>query len=247
MNSRKLFVLVALVGLSLASPSSLCAKNWNIVPFQPPDGLTIEEVAHIVGKRVVEYTARNVSVLRGHPRVVRRMRDGQIWIGDKDGRIVSCRLTTSALAGGTKQLKWSVVKDVLNHTPHKELQYSWRFAKTKSAEEVPRLAFAPEVTFTSRPRVAGVERSQVRSPDRNRNTDPSPAEIQVVAVAPVWQRAEFIAPLFFLICLVGLIGIKAYRSHQEVRQQGPRSRAHRSDPGRRSRVRRQRRSARPGS
>jgi PAS domain S-box-containing protein len=107
--------------------------------------------------------------------------------------------------------------DVLNNTPVKDLQYSWRLTRKNSKEVVPWSAFAPQVTFTSNPLDAGVYRLQVRSQDRDRNIDPTPAEIQIVALASIWQRAEFIAPFFFLTCVAGLMGIKAYRSHQELR------------------------------
>jgi hypothetical protein len=102
---------------------------------------------------------------------------------------------------GNVTIAWKGV-DPWNVTPEKELLYSYRL------DEGPWSIYSEERNHTFLTLKVGHHKLEVRTRDRDFNTDPSPAVFEFEVLPPVWRQPWFIS---MIVVMVGTICIQTLR------------------------------------
>ncbi|MEM7232337.1 MAG: ATP-binding protein, partial [Planctomycetota bacterium] len=103
-----------------------------------------------------------------------------------------------------------------HHTSTGDLEYSWRVLRTESGSAGDWSRFSRERSVATGPLRPGGYRFEVRSQDRDGNTDPSPAFIEVTVLAPLWQRTEFVSIVGALTALCLVFAWRQWKNHRLV-------------------------------
>ena len=107
--------------------------------------------------------------------------------------------------------------DQMNHTPPDELLYSWRLKRNNSPDDAAWSDFDHHSTITTESLSPGNYLFQVRAQDRDRNIDPTPAELEIKVLLPIWQHPAVVIPLLVLFLVAILLSVRMSHYYNEIR------------------------------
>ncbi|RJP19942.1 MAG: hybrid sensor histidine kinase/response regulator, partial [Candidatus Omnitrophota bacterium] len=100
--------------------------------------------------------------------------------------------------------------DVWHNTPANELVYSWRIRQTDSEQPVETWSeFLPQNSISTQPLPPGAYTFEVRAADKERNVDPTPAQVHFSVEPFFFMKSGFWIPvvLFMLLALISLVDV----------------------------------------
>jgi signal transduction histidine kinase/CheY-like chemotaxis protein len=109
--------------------------------------------------------------------------------------------------------------DAWNDTSQDDLEFSWRLvSESSSSLSTEWSSYTPNPSLKTDPLEPGSYRLEVRSQDRDRNEDPTPASFEFVVLRPVWRRPEVITPMALLLALAGVLAWHLLRNHRLLKE-----------------------------
>ena len=157
--------------------------------------------------------------------------EGHFWIGTFDGRVYHYHWdneppdTEVSIGPDSVDARGLAVfsvagHDAWDHTPARDLHYSWRIMPTAPPTDSEATWSPPslETTMATQGLTPGSYRFEVRSFDEHGNVDLTPATRKFVVAPPLWQKPLFYIPVFFLTMLVLLATAARARSREALRR-----------------------------
>ena len=155
---------------------------------------------------------------------------GTIWVATEDAGVTAYRPTRDApdtsirtsdrdiSAHGFGVFNFMGI-DTWQLTTDEELVYSWRLVRGGGDQvTIPWTRFTTDTVTTLESLSPGQYIFEVRSADRDRNIDPTPASVRVTVLPPLWRRAGFQLPVAALLIAVVIALVVAHDKNRALRQ-----------------------------
>lgn len=107
--------------------------------------------------------------------------------------------------------------DPWHNTPSSDLVYSWRILDSGSKRQItPWTSFQSNTTVSTPPLSAGNYLLEARAADKERNVDPSPAQVEFVVEPYFFMKTVFWIPLGLFFVLAVILVIIVYKKHKAL-------------------------------
>ena len=153
---------------------------------------------------------------------------GVIWIALQNGGLACYRPTEEGPETAIGEYQQTIAPqergvftfsglDTWHLTPREDLVFSWRILPRSAApEEVLWSAFSPDTVVVTPRLEPGWYTFEVRTADKDRNIDPTPAQADFKVLLPVWRTAEFLVPVSILLVIAVIAVAFAYKRHRDL-------------------------------
>ncbi|MFC1760707.1 ATP-binding protein [Planctomycetota bacterium] len=147
------------------------------------------------------------SVLNGPYSTTRYLRDKQPPNTEIDFSVERIQ------SGAPIRISWGA-RDSWFVTPKEQLLYSFRL------DQGPWTAFSPETMYTWYNLLHGRHTVEVRARDRDRNIDPTPAQVSFTVLLPTWRQPWFLLMVGSLLLAIIVLIVSLVRVHEaHIKQQ----------------------------